>query len=129
MSATRIPSATSNALSAPKRVNHDLEDILEATKHYNECKQLQADLKTTLEQLTDARKQLLHIESKWTRVQTRSQQLKACQRRLHHIKHTNELYQLKCMIRRLETTAEQWTRQLERATSHEKLSTGPGWKY
>jgi phage shock protein A len=129
MSATRIPSIASNAFSAPNQVNAKLEDLLEATKHYNECKQLKADLKTTIEELTAARNQLIVMETKWTRMHTRMQQLKPTQRRVQHIKHMNQLYQLKCSIHRLETTAEQWTRQLERATKDEKLSSGPGWKY
>jgi hypothetical protein len=82
-----------------------------------------------MEELTAARNQLIVMETKWTRTHTRMQQLKPTQRRVQHIKHMNQLYQLKCSIHRLETTAEQWTRQLERATKDEKLSSGPGWKY
>ncbi len=41
MSATRIPSIASSAFSVPNQVNAKLEDLLEATKHYNEYKRPQ----------------------------------------------------------------------------------------
>jgi hypothetical protein len=125
MSVSRNP-RVSGATQMP--VNPELTDLLQKTAKYDEIKQVKADLKSALQELAVAKKQLMQVERKWTRKQTQLQQLKASDRRTKKIKYSNTLYQLQCLIHIHETAAEESSRNLERWTIERKLSTGPGWK-